>query len=536
VSVVNENIVYTPAANVVGTVLVLFTISDNGTTAGQPDPKTATATLTISLAAVNDAPIPGNDSLTAVEDTARTIPFSTITSNDAPGPNFSDENSQTLSLTSVAMANASQGTIAINGSNVVFTPAANFNGTAIATYVVRDDGTPPASATGTITFTVSEVNDAPVPVAASRDGFVGVPLNINLTNELAAASRGAANESGQTVRVSRVIPVTGTNATRGTVVLNSDGTITYTAPNSATAAFTDAFDYEIIDNGTTNGTADFKTGIARISINVQPFQASTATGRIWIDDNNNSVYDSTELFVDGIEVTLSGQAFGSTTPISNQTYRTLVDGSFTFENLAPGTYTVSFNKPTFMLDAPEAEQLTFTIAAPGGQTATANFRVLGISNPNNALWESQLNNFYLRNGQQWSQFGYTALTTSTGAAVWNIHRGGYEKYFRSFVEFNPSTLTATVSGLFVRTVTLQDGRLQDELVQDTFTAARGQFLATRVEGGNYLIRVLALPSQLSSSSLVINRSDPYAPTPTVTAEGFGYSSVDRIFADNEWYN
>ncbi len=437
---IDESITFTPAANFNGPVSVLYTIEDNGTTGGQPDPERASATIAITVNPVNDTPVPTNDSRTTQEDTTLNISLASLTANDSAGP--SDESTQTLTVISLAMVDTTQGTISNAG---VFQPAANFNGTALATYVVRDNGSPALEATGTITITVTPVNDAPVPVAATRSAFVSVPLTIDLTQELAQASRGAANESSQTVLINRVIPVTGSNATRGTVTLNSDGTIRYVAPTNITSEITDVFDYEVIDNGTTNGSADPKTGIARVTVVVNPFQSSEVSGRIWIDDNNSGTYDRNELFVDGIQVVLSGQPLGAATRSDNlATVRTLRDGSFAFNGLAPGSYTVSFTRPTFLLDAPEVEQINFTIDAPGGRIVTTNFRVLGINNVTNALWESQLNSFYLRNGQEWAYKGYTALVSSTGAPIWNIHRGGFEQYSKASVSLNVNTLTPTI--------------------------------------------------------------------------------------------
>jgi hypothetical protein len=73
-----------------------------------------------------------------------------------------DVDGDTLSLTAVTTAGT--GTVAINsdGVSVDYTPAANFNGTEVITYTVSD-GTL-TDATGTLTITVTAVNDAPVAV------------------------------------------------------------------------------------------------------------------------------------------------------------------------------------------------------------------------------------------------------------------------------------------------------------------------------------------------------------------------------------
>ncbi|WP_181707662.1 carbohydrate-binding protein [Chthonobacter rhizosphaerae] len=62
-------------------------------------------------------------------------------------------------LTITASVPAAQGTVAVNGASLVFTPAANFNGTATISYTVKDAAGLTASSTATVS--VSAVNDAP---------------------------------------------------------------------------------------------------------------------------------------------------------------------------------------------------------------------------------------------------------------------------------------------------------------------------------------------------------------------------------------
>src|SRR5205085_1894864 len=73
VSVSGGNVTYTPAADYNGTDSFTYTITDNGTTNGSNDFKTSTATITVTVAEVNDAPTAVNDSVTATEDTVKTF-------------------------------------------------------------------------------------------------------------------------------------------------------------------------------------------------------------------------------------------------------------------------------------------------------------------------------------------------------------------------------------------------------------------------------------------------------------------------------
>lgn len=114
---------------------------------------------------VNDAPVAQNDLLSDVtEDSgARTISFASLLANDLAGP--ANEAAQSFNITGVS--NAVGGTVSIVGTDVIFTPDANFHGTASFDYTVLDNGTSYGqnaflSDTGTATFTVTSVNDAPV--------------------------------------------------------------------------------------------------------------------------------------------------------------------------------------------------------------------------------------------------------------------------------------------------------------------------------------------------------------------------------------
>jgi GH24 family phage-related lysozyme (muramidase) len=154
---------YTPAANFNGTEVITYTVSDGTLT-------DATGTLTITVTAVNDAPVAVDDTLTVLEDAS-------LTSKDVIA-NDTDVDGDTLSLTAVTTAGT--GTVAINsdGVSVDYTPAANFNGTEVITYTVSD-GTL-TDATGTLTITVTAVNDAPVAV----DDTLTVLEDASLTSKM----------------------------------------------------------------------------------------------------------------------------------------------------------------------------------------------------------------------------------------------------------------------------------------------------------------------------------------------------------------
>ncbi len=110
---------------------------------------------------MNDAPVAQNDSFIVLEDGSVTV---NVLGND------SDVDGNPLTVTQVngtaitdggpAVA-VTNGSVALVGGQLVFTPSANYNGPASFTYTITD-GT--VTATATVSGTVTSVNNAPVAV------------------------------------------------------------------------------------------------------------------------------------------------------------------------------------------------------------------------------------------------------------------------------------------------------------------------------------------------------------------------------------
>ena len=140
VSIVNSQIQYTPAENDNGTATVSYTITD-GT-------QSASGILTVTITSVNDTPVANPDTATILEDAAPTS--INVIANDT------DVDSDPLAIST---ASASTGSVSVSGSNLVYTPEANFNGQAVVNYTLTDGTT---TAAGVLTVAVTAVNDAPV--------------------------------------------------------------------------------------------------------------------------------------------------------------------------------------------------------------------------------------------------------------------------------------------------------------------------------------------------------------------------------------
>ncbi|WP_197465357.1 Ig-like domain-containing protein [Marinomonas sp. TW1] len=161
VSIVDGKLVFTPAADFNGEAIITYTVEDGN---GNSD----TATVTVTLNAVQDAPVVSNATDTVNEDGTVTI--------DALA-NASDPDGDTLTLSSPSVP-ANQGTVAIVDGKLVFTPAADFNGEATITYTV-EDGNGNAD-TATVTVTVNVVQDAPVSENDTATTVQNTPVTIDV--------------------------------------------------------------------------------------------------------------------------------------------------------------------------------------------------------------------------------------------------------------------------------------------------------------------------------------------------------------------
>jgi VCBS repeat-containing protein len=164
-SVSGASVTYTPNANYNGTDSFTFKAND-----GALDSGTATVSLTIN--AVNDAPSASAQSVFTDEDAPKAITLA--------GTDFETSAS---SLTFSVTVQPSHGHLTGSAPNLSYVPDANYNGADSFSFTVTDtgDGSFPAttSAPATVSITINPVNDAPT--------LGGVPASAAI-NELAAYS------------------------------------------------------------------------------------------------------------------------------------------------------------------------------------------------------------------------------------------------------------------------------------------------------------------------------------------------------------
>ncbi len=233
ISVSGSTITYTPsAAGVIGTDRFTYTISD-----GRGGTATATVTVTVGAAA-NQPPV-------AVDDTA-TTPFGQPVA-IAVLANDSDPDGDALVVASVAAP--LDGTVAIAGNAIVYTPNAGFSGVDRFAYTI-DDGRG-GSASAFVTVVVSPAPNQP-PIAVNDSGAFNQTVIAVLAND--------SDPDGDPLTIIAVTQPIGANGGPAGSVAITGTTVTWSpAGYLGTAAFT----YTISDGrgGTATAIVDVVTGI-----------------------------------------------------------------------------------------------------------------------------------------------------------------------------------------------------------------------------------------------------------------------------------
>lgn len=216
------NLTYTPNANYNGEDFFTFQANDGAIDSNA-------ATVSISIAPKNDAPVAYNQGLTTNEDQAKAI---LLGSSDADGDGL------TFSIVDAPQ----HGTLSGTGANRTYTPDANYNGRDSFTYRVND-GTLDSNI-ATISIIIASVND--VPVASSQ--------TVNTTEDVTKSIVLNASDSE------------GNSLTYAIVTQPQHGTLSGTAPN---LVYTPAANYNGSDGFTfkaNDGSAD--SNVATVSISI----------------------------------------------------------------------------------------------------------------------------------------------------------------------------------------------------------------------------------------------------------------------------
>lgn len=218
---------YTPNANFNGTDSFTYQASDGSA-------MSAPATVTISVAAVNDAPVAANDAYGTNQNTTLNVA--------APGVLSNDSDPESAPLTAVLVSSTASGTLTFNANgSFTYTPNAGFTGTDSFTYRASDGSL--NSNIASVTITVNNVNDPPVAAndfyATAEDTTLTVPAPGVLANDT--------DVDGDPLTALLV-----TGPARGTLSLAGNGSFIYQP--FANLNGTDSFTYQASD-GSLSATA-----------------------------------------------------------------------------------------------------------------------------------------------------------------------------------------------------------------------------------------------------------------------------------------
>ena len=359
VQVDGNQIRYTPQENWNGTQVFTYTVRDR---AGA----SSTASVTVTVAGVNDAPDAINDALTIDEDAPVLIDVLAndtdvdrdINLNQDPLANPANE---TIILTGTS--GATNGTAQVEDGKIRFTPNANWNGTEIFSYSVRD--VHGDTDTAFVTVMVSQVNDTPVPLADTAGVNEDSSIVIHVLDNDWDEDLSTANNHPMAESLS--VQVSGAPA-HGTAQANGDGTITYTP--AANWNGTDSFIYEAIDLKNARAAATATVNVAQVN---DPPQATDDTGA-----TSEGVPVDIDALANDADIDLD---YRLNADPSLESLTILANG---FTGVDHGTATVAGDKVRFAPDTNwnGVETFGYTIRDAHGETSSASITVTvgGVNN------------------------------------------------------------------------------------------------------------------------------------------------------------
>ncbi len=275
---------YTPSADYNGSDQFSFRAND-----GTED--SAVATVSITVDAVNDAPVAYAKSVTVNEDT--------LLSSSVSG---SDVDEDALTFTLAPSGDVQHGTLTLQGNgSFEYTPSADYNGNDQFSFQVSD-GTV-YSAAATVSITVTPVNDAPTLSALQ----VTTPANSPVSGTLV----------GQDAEGSAVTYAVTTQPSHGAVELTAGtGAFTYTPGTNYTGS--DTFQVQASDGAATSVPVMVTvTVVAPVRRYVRPSAVGAADGSSWADATANL-----QTAVNEVSAAGGGEVF-----IAAGTYRTTGTGA-----------------------------------------------------------------------------------------------------------------------------------------------------------------------------------------------------------------
>ncbi|MCD6415245.1 MAG: tandem-95 repeat protein, partial [Planctomycetes bacterium] len=231
----NGSFDYTPTGGYSGADSFTYKAND-----GQADSNTATVSITVN--AVNDPPVANDDSYGVDEDQTLNV--------SAPGVLGNDSDPDEDPITAILVSDVSHGSLTLNSNGSFdYTPTGDYNGADSFTYKANDGQAD--SNTATVSITVNAVNDPPVANDDSYSTDEDVPIYVDAPGVLT-------NDSD--VESDPLTAILVSDVSNGLLTLNSDGSFDY-MPNGGFSG-DDTFTYKAND-----GAADGNTATVTITVN-----------------------------------------------------------------------------------------------------------------------------------------------------------------------------------------------------------------------------------------------------------------------------
>ncbi|MDP7018380.1 MAG: tandem-95 repeat protein [Pirellulaceae bacterium] len=334
---------YQPAANFSGMETFSYTLTD---TLGA----TKTAVVTVTVDPLNDPPNALNDTFNIDEDDPAADFKPLVNDTDAP------DMGETLTITAISGGLPGATVQLVDGETIRYAPPADVFGSDIISYTISDGNGGEDSAL--INFMIASVNDNPI----ARDDSFTVVKNASVTGFDVLGNDDDAPDLDETLTIESFSQ--GNNG--GVVSQGVNGQLNYQPPPDYSGP--DEFTYAIGD-----GNGGMAT--ATVMVTVRDFEPSSLGGSVFIDQNNNGLFDANEGALGGVTIQLTG-----TSPIQgavNASVQTAADGSYAFINLPPGEYQINEVQPQFIADGMES------LGTAGG-SILANDR-FGISVPEGTI-------------------------------------------------------------------------------------------------------------------------------------------------------
>jgi VCBS repeat-containing protein len=235
VTLVAGKLRYDPNDDVNGTDAFTYTISDGS--------ETDTATVTVTVLPVNDAPVAQSQTVSTPEDTPKAITLG-VTDVDGPAPTFA------------IVSGPAHGTLSGTGATRTYTPVENYTGPDSFTFRANDGSLD--SNVATVSITVTPVNDAPLAADDEYSTNEDVPFGIGAPGVLADDT----DVEGSPLSAALVA-----GPAHGTLTLNANGSFGY-AP-AANFNGVDTFTYRASDGS-------LSSNVATVTITVLPVNDAPA--------------------------------------------------------------------------------------------------------------------------------------------------------------------------------------------------------------------------------------------------------------------